>query len=293
LVSKRIARLARISDWADSRHNVFLRLSELPLLFTPQVAYAAESWRKRHGAKLRDWVDAVGDMEALLSIAGYSYEHPGDPFPELVEGTTPLFDATEVAHPLIPAAEAVRNSLQLGQPQVLIVSGSNMSGKSTLMRTVGINAVLALAGAPVRAHRLRITPLAIGTCLRHTDSLQEHRSGFYTEALRIRLICDLLDGPLPVLFLFDELLSGTNSKYRRIAAEGVVRTMLAHGAIGMVTTHDLSLTEIAAMFAGQVKNVHLEDKVENGKMSFDYKLRDGVITHSNALELMRMIGLDV
>jgi DNA mismatch repair ATPase MutS len=168
-----------------------------------------------------------------------------------------------------------------------------MSGKSTLMRTTGLGVVMALAGAPVRAARLRLTPLAAGTCLRHTDSLQEHRSGFYTEALRIRRICDQLDGPLPVLFLFDELLSGTNSKDRRIAAEGVIRTMLARRAIGMVTTHDLSLTDIAAMFPGQVKNVHLQDHVDDGKMTFDYTLRDGVITHSNALELMRMIGLDV
>jgi hypothetical protein len=293
LVSSRIARLARISDWADSRHNVFLRLSELPLLFTLQLAFAAESWRKSHGRRLRDWVNAVGEMEALLSLAGYSYEHPADPFPELVESTTPVFDATEVAHPLIPGAEVVRNTLALADPRVFIVSGSNMAGKSTLMRTVGINAVLALAGAPVRADRLRISALAIGTCLRHSDSLQEHRSGFYTEALRIRLICNLLDGPLPVLFLFDELLAGTNSKDRRIAAEGVVRTMLSRGAIGMITTHDLALTEIAEIFPGRAKNVHLEDRVENGKMSFDYKLRDGVITHSNALELMRMIGLDV
>jgi len=190
--------------------------------------------------------------------------------------------------------------LALGTPapgtpgvRVLIVSGSNMSGKSTLMRTVGINAVLALAGAPVRAAGLRLTPLAIGTCLRHTDSLQEHRSGFYTEALRIRRICDLLDGPLPLLFLFDELLSGTNSKDRRTAAEGVLKTMLARRTIGMVTTHDLALTEIAGMFSTDVRNVHLQDRVENGQMWFDYKLREGVITHSNALELMRMIGLDV
>jgi hypothetical protein len=295
------ARLARIADWADSRHNVFLRLSEIPLLFTLQVAYAADAWRKAHGSRLRDWVDAVGEMEALLSLAGYAYEHPSYPFPELVDGNEPVFDATEVAHPLLPAS-AVSNSLtleaqdpgpQTQDPQVLIVSGSNMSGKSTLMRTVGINAVLALAGAPVRAAKLRLTPLAVGTCLRHTDSLQEHRSGFYTEALRIRAISDLLGGPLPVLFLFDELLSGTNSKDRRVAAEGVVRTMIARGAIGMVTTHDLSLTEIAAIFPGRVTNVHLQDTVTNGTMSFDYKLRDGVITHSNALELMRMIGLDV
>jgi MutS domain V/MutS domain III len=300
--SRGIARLARISDWADSRHNAFLRLSEIPLLFTLQLAYAAESWRRAHGSRLRDWVETVGEMEALLSLAGFSCEHPSYPFPDLVDRTEPIYDATEIAHPLLPAA-AVSNSLVLAaqnpktsepqNPQVLIVSGSNMSGKSTLMRTVGINAVLALAGGPVRAGRLRLTALSIGTCLRHTDSLQEHRSGFYTEALRIRAICDLLDAPLPVLFLFDELLSGTNSKDRRVAAEGVVRTMLARGAIGMVTTHDLSLTEIAAIFPGQVKNVHLQDRVENGAMSFDYKLRDGVITHSNALELMRMIGLDV
>ena len=298
--SRGIAQLARISDWADSRHNAFLKISEIPLLFTPQLAYAAESWRRRHGRSLRDWVDAIGEMEALLSLAGYAYEHPAYPFAEFSEDKAPRFEATEITHPLLPAS-AVSNSLILAQdsgpntrdPQVLLVSGSNMSGKSTLMRTVGMNALLALAGAPVRAQRLRLTPLQIGTCLRHTDSLQEHRSGFYTEALRIRSICDLLDGPLPVLFLFDELLSGTNSKDRRVAAEGVVRTMLDRGAIGMVTTHDLALTEIAAIFAGRVKNVHLQDKVENGQMSFDYKLRDGVITHSNALELMRMIGLRV
>jgi DNA mismatch repair ATPase MutS len=201
-----------------------------------------------------------------------------------------------MAHPLIPSSTAVANTFGLGsgpRPQVLIVSGSNMSGKSTLMRTTGLNVVLALAGAPIRAARMRLTPLAVGTCLRHTDSLQEHRSGFYTEALRIRRIFDLLDGPLPVLFLFDELLSGTNSKDRRIAAEGVIRSMLSRRAIGMVTTHDLALTEIAAIFTGQVGNVHLQDHVEDGKMQFDYKLRSGVITHSNALELMRMIGLDV
>jgi hypothetical protein len=300
--SRGIARLARVSDWADSRHNVFLRLSELPFLATPQIAYAAQSWRARHGRQLRNWVDAVGEFEALLSISGYAYEHPADPFPEIVEGDGALLEAVEIAHPLIPTSQAVSNNLGLtarsqdptpSSPQALIVSGSNMSGKSTLMRTTGINVVMALAGAPVRAKRLRLTLLAVGTCLRHTDSLQEHRSGFYTEALRIRRIYDLLNGPLPVLFLFDELLSGTNSKDRRIAAEGVIRTMLAKRAVGMVTTHDLSLTEIASIFPGRVKNVHLQDHVEDGKMTFDYKLRDGVITHSNALELMRLIGLDV
>ena len=301
--SRGMARLARVSDWADSRHNAFARILEIPALFTVQVAFAAEAWKARDGARLRAWVDAVGEMEALLSLAGYAFERPDDTFPEIVESADgeAIYDATEIAHPLIPRAVAVRNSVSLGSspkaqassPQVLIVSGSNMAGKSTLMRTIGLNAVLALAGAPVRATRLRLTPLVLGTCLRHTDSLREGRSGFFTEVLRIRQICDLLDQPGRVLFLFDELLSGTNSKDRRTAAEALVRMLVARHAIGVVTTHDLALTEIAAILPGEVKNVHLQDHVENGQMRFDYKLRDGVITQSNALELMRMIGLDV
>jgi hypothetical protein len=300
--SRGLARLARVSDWVDSRHNAFARLAEIPALFTLQVGFSAEAWRKRDGARLRGWVDAVGEMEALLSFAGYAFERPEDTFPEITEPAAETFyEATGVAHPLIPRAVAVRNDVSLGSspksqassPQVLIVSGSNMAGKSTLMRTIGLNAVLALAGAPVRATRMRISPLVLGTCLRHTDSLREGRSGFFTEVLRIRQICSLLDGPGRVLFLFDELLSGTNSKDRRTAAEALVKMLVARGAIGIVTTHDLALTEIAAMLPDEVKNVHLQDHVENGQMRFDYKLRDGVITQSNALDLMRMIGLDV
>ncbi len=305
--SRGLARLARVSDWVDSRHNAFARLLEIPALFTIRIGLSAEAWKARDGARLRDWVDVVAEVEALLSLAGYSYERPDDVFPEIVESAAPdagspsglpvgeaVYEATDLAHPLIPRAVAVRNSVSLGSsPQVLIVSGSNMAGKSTLMRTIGLNAVLALAGAPVRATRLRLSPLVLGTCLRHTDSLREGRSGFFTEVLRIRQICNLLDRPGRVLFLFDELLSGTNSKDRRTAAEALVRMLVGRGAIGVVTTHDLALTEIAAILPGEVTNVHLQDHVENGQMRFDYKLRDGVITQSNALELMRMIGLDV
>ncbi len=294
--SRGIARLARVCDWADSRHNAFARLLEIPVLFTPQVALAAEAWKAREGARLREWVDVVGEVEALLSLAGYAYEHPADTFPEIIEPVDgdAVYDAVDVAHPLIPRAVAVPNSVRLGSsPQVLIVSGSNMAGKSTLMRTIGLSAVLALAGAPVRATRLRLSPLVLGTCLRHTDSLREGRSGFFTEVLRIRQVCELLDGEGRVLFLFDELLSGTNSKDRRTAAEALVRMLVARRAIGIVTTHDLALTEIAAILPDAVKNVHLQDHVEDGQMRFDYTLRDGVITQSNALELMRMIGLDV
>jgi DNA mismatch repair ATPase MutS len=176
---------------------------------------------------------------------------------------------------------------------VLMVSGSNMSGKSTLLRTVGVNALLAMAGAPIRGKSLRLSPLIVGTRLRTTDSLQENRSGFYTEILRIRQVFDCAESGTPVLFLFDELLEGTNSKDRRIGAEGLLRALVARSAVGIVTTHDLALTEITAALGPAVSNAHLQDYVEDGRMRFDYKLRPGVVARSNAIELMRLIGLQV
>ncbi len=210
----------------------------------------------------------------------------------------PLFDAVSLGHPLIAAATAVRNDVWLAgpggpAPQVLVVSGSNMSGKSTLLRAVGVNVVLALAGAPVRAVRLRLSPLAIGATLKVEDSLQEGHSRFYTEILRIRSIMDLTRGPLPVLFLLDEILHGTNSYDRRIGAEAIVRALVDRGAIGLVTTHDLALTAFTATLGAAGANVHFEDRIEDGAMVFDYTMRPGVVERSNALALMRAVGLDV
>jgi DNA mismatch repair ATPase MutS len=176
---------------------------------------------------------------------------------------------------------------------VLLVSGSNMSGKSTLLRAVGINAVLAFAGAPIRGKALRVTPLALGTRIRTSDSLQEGLSNFYAEILRIRKVFELIDAQNSLLFLFDELLEGTNSHDRRIGAECLVRALIDDGAIGMVTTHDLALTDMAASIGSVVRNAHFQDFIENGEMRFDFKLRDGVVTKSNALELMRLVGLKV
>jgi DNA mismatch repair ATPase MutS len=174
----------------------------------------------------------------------------------------------------------------------VLVSGSNMSGKSTYLRTVGTNVVLALAGAPVRAARLRLAPLAIGATLRIQDSLQAGRSRFYAEITRLREIWALAAGARPVLFLLDEILHGTNSHDRRIGAEAVLRGLVARGAIGLVTTHDLALTALAGT-DGALANAHFEDQVRGGEVSFDYTLRPGVVTHSNALALMRAVGLEV
>jgi DNA mismatch repair ATPase MutS len=168
-----------------------------------------------------------------------------------------------------------------------------MSGKSTLLRTVGTNTVLALAGATVRARRLRLSPLQVGASIRIQDSLQAGASRFYAEITRLRQIVEQTEGELPVLFLLDEILHGTNSHDRLIGAEGVVSGLNERGAVGLVTTHDLALARIADELGLHAANVHFEDHLEGGKMSFDYQLRPGIVRRSNALELMRSIGLDV
>lgn len=296
--SQIVRKLARIVYWIDARQSMLGVGSELPFLYSIQVAFAAEAWKRRWGSRLRAWACVAGEMEALLSLATYSYEHPDDPFPEFAVSTaSPAFDGLELGHPLIPAAKCVRNSVRLdAQTRVLLVSGSNMSGKSTLLRTVGINAVLAMTGAPARAKELRLTPLSIGTRIRSGDSLQEGRSNFFTEILHIRSVFELAANGgqrTPLLFLFDELLEGTNSTDRRIGAEGLLRSLLERGAIGMVTTHDLALAEIGKNLGARLRNVHFEDHVEDGTMRFDYRLREGVVTKSNAIALMRIIGLEV
>ncbi|MGC1620006.1 MAG: hypothetical protein WA765_16065 [Candidatus Acidiferrum sp.] len=294
--SRAVRKFARLVYWIDAGDSLLARISELPFLYSVQVAMAAEAWRRRWGAKMRRWTDLTGEMEALLSLASYSYEHPADPFPEFVNAEDGLgfFDGEHLGHPLIAAEKCVRNSVRLdAKTRVLLVSGSNMSGKSTLLRAIGINTVLAMAGAPIRGVRLRLTPLRIGTRIRSTDSLQEGRSSFYTEILHIRKVFDGANEAVPLIFLFDELLEGTNSKDRRIGAEGLIQALLKRCAIGIVTTHDLALTEIASAVVNVLRNMHFEDQVVDGKMRFDYKLREGVVEKSNALELMRLIGLEM
>jgi MutS domain V len=291
--SQAIARLRNIVEYIRSLENPIMRGLNIPLMYVVQVAYAAEAWRNAHGSAVRSWLKAIGEIEALLSLSGYSYEYPTDPFPEFLEGS-PCFIAEQLGHPLIPAAKCVRNDISIcGETRVLLVSGSNMSGKSTLMRAVGINTVLAMAGAPVRARRLLLTPLQIGASILINDSLQDGSSRFYAEITRLRQICDLAEKGPPVLFLLDELLQGTNSKDRLIGAEGVVRALLATGAIGLISTHDLALTNIGDQKDARLHNVHLQDEIEDGKMKFDFKLQDGVVTKSNGIELMRLIGLKV
>ncbi|HYS24667.1 MAG TPA: hypothetical protein VEP46_03665, partial [Vicinamibacterales bacterium] len=290
---------AELHAW---QHNAIFAVLAAPLLWGTHLALAIEAWRRAHGRHVREWLMISGEFEALASLSAYRYEHPDDPFPDIdaagVRHAT--YDGEALGHPLLAAARMVRNDASLSgadpvssSPQLLVVSGSNMSGKSTLLRTVGINAVLAFAGAPVRARRLRISPLRIGATLRIQDSLQEGRSRFYAEISRIRELADLAAGPVPLLFLLDELLHGTNSHDRAIGAAGILGALLHRGAIGLITTHDLALTDVAATLGGRASNVHFEDRFEAGEIVFDYVMKPGPVTRSNAIALMRAVGLDV
>ncbi|MDA1093112.1 MAG: DNA mismatch repair protein MutS [Acidobacteria bacterium] len=288
---RQLQRLLERHDWA---HNIMFTPIAVLLFWHLHLAFAVERWRARHGGAVARWLDGIGEFEALSALSAYAYEHPADTFPEVVDPTTPpVFEAADLAHPLIPVAEAVPNDITLGaEPQIRIVSGSNMSGKTTLLRSIGVSAVMALMGAPVRARQLRLSPATLGATLRIEDSLQAGRSRFYAEVLRLGQVVDLARTG-PTLCLFDELFHGTNSHDRTEGARGLIRSLLALGATGLVTTHDLALAEIADDLAPQTCNVHFDDTLVEGEMRFDYRLKPGPVTRSNALAIMRAVGLDI
>lgn len=291
--SAAIRKLAGLVDLLQSRHSLFAKPIDLVTFWSTQLIYIAEKWQRQFGPEIRNWLRAVGEFEALTSLSAFAYEHPQYPFPEFT-AASPSFLATALAHPLLPARTAIENDIQLDDAnQIMILSGPNMAGKSTFIRSIGVNAVLAQCGAPVRAQRLRMSPLTVAASICVLDSLAGGMSRFYAEIHRVKLIADLASGPIPVLFLLDELLSGTNSHDRLIGTQFVLAKLLDRKAIGIVSTHDLALAQIPEMVQGRAFNRHFEDRLEDGRLIFDYKLKPGVVKTSNALKLMQSIGLDV
>jgi hypothetical protein len=299
--SPRLVRLhAELTEGPASRQVAWLHhlrfWAQLAMILAcrPQMAMLLDCWRLACGPAFRGWLAALGEIEGLCALAAYSYECPDDPFPEILDAGT-IFEAEALGHPLLPQARCIGNDLSLGDGgmRVLIISGSNMAGKSTLLRAVGVNAVLALAGAPVRARRLRLAPLCVGATLRIQDSLLAGRSRFQAEVLRVRRLLQMAQGAPSLLFLLDELFQGTNSADRRIGAEAILRQLVDAGAIGLVTTHDLALTEIGDRLVGRAANTHFEDHFDNGEITFDYRMKPGVVRHTNGLALMRAVGIDV
>ena len=316
--SAAMSRLQTILSFADLRHaGIFHLLIHLFTLWDLWCAVALEAWRARHGRRIRQWIEALATLEALASLATFAFEHPAYVFPEVSEGP-PRFAADSLGHPLLPGARRVVNSVAFAKrdgssrgaadpaepakqgkfneanaPQALLITGSNMSGKSTMLRSIGTNAVLALAGAPVCATRLAMTTLDVRTSMRITDSLEQGVSHFYAELSRLKEITAASDAGSPVLFLLDEVLHGTNSRERQIGAKAVVKHLLAAGAIGAVSSHDLGLATLEEETRGDVKNAHFEEHVEGETMAFDYLLKPGVVTTTNALRLMRVVGLPI
>jgi hypothetical protein len=290
--AERVNDLRRLADWVSARQNPFFLPVTIAMLWDVRMALKLDDWRRSSGPAVGRWLAAIADLEALSSLAAYAFENPADPFPDVRPAGDPVLDATALGHPLLP--DGIRNDVRIGGPTRLVtVSGSNMSGKSTLLRSVGTNVVLALAGGPVKAERLSLTPVALGGTIRIQDSLREGKSRFFAEVTRVRAVLTRAGGTLPVLFLFDELFAGTNSADRLVGAEGVLKNLLDRGAVGFVTTHDLALTELTARLGDRAKNVHFEDQWTDGTMTFDYRMRPGVVPHGNGLALMRAVGLDV
>jgi hypothetical protein len=292
---KAVRHLLRLVGWYESRRNPLFALLAAPLLVVLQLAFAIEAWRVRHGSAAARWMAAIGELEALASLGTFAFEHPQLPFPELVaDADGPRFEGRALAHPLLPPSTRVANDVTLDPAhRLLLVTGSNMSGKSTFLRTIGSNAVLALAGAPVVAERLVLSRLVIGASLRTSDSLQAGVSRFFAEIQRLRAILERCEQNPLSLYLLDEILHGTNSEDRLAGAGALVRKLCEGGAIGLCTTHDLALARIVDGLGSVAANVHFEDVISEGKITFDYKMRPGVVTRGNALALMKLVGLPV
>ncbi|MCC6539071.1 MAG: DNA mismatch repair protein MutS [Bryobacterales bacterium] len=282
---RHLRRLAFLLRLLTERNKEHFYLPASVVLLGTQTAMAIEGWRARHSGEMAAWLHAWAEFETLNAFACYAYENPEDPFPSLESGA-PVFEADALGHPMLPRATCVRNSLRL--PQLLLLSGSNMAGKSTLLRAIGVNAVLAFAGAPVRAANLRLSAFSLVASLSIQDALADGKSRFLAEVERLRHALHLAAASPPLLFLIDEIFSGTNSTDRRIAAEAVAVALSNAGALGAISTHDLALTAIP-----NATNAHMCARSDSDPLAFDYLLKPGINAQSNALAIARLAGVPI
>ncbi|GAB4037625.1 MutS family DNA mismatch repair protein [Spirosoma gilvum] len=295
LASEAIGSLAKLTEGLNYRRNpYFYLLFGIATLWDIQYLYRLERWRQTHGPELSRWFEALGELEALNSLAGFAFAHPGYTTPDIVDDEF-LLDFTLAAHPLLPPDRCVANSLKMsGSGQTILITGSNMSGKSTFLRTVGANVVLALAGAVVSAERFWCSPVRVFTSMRTQDSLEESTSSFYAELKRLQTLIQLTkqSAKIPVLYFLDEILKGTNSADRHRGAEALIRQLHHTTASGFVSTHDLELGQLTDA-DDFVRNYHFQSDLHNSELIFDYKLRDGICQSFNASQLMQAIGIEI
>jgi hypothetical protein len=317
LPDRELRRLDRALAWADVRHSALAHAPlQALLVWDVHVLAGLERWKARSGADVRTWLKALGEVEALAALAALKADHPDWSFPEVTEEGEAGLRALDLGHPLVPPERCVGNDVDVGPPgSFVFLTGSNMSGKSTLLRAVGLNAVLAQAGGPVSARRLEMTPLAVHTSMRTADSLVRGVSQYMAELHRIRQVVEAArgsarrdlapaaglpseggraSGDAPVLYLLDEPLQGTNEAERRVAVQTILGHLLDAGAVGMVATHDLRLDH-SDRLGPAARAVHFEGVVrEDGGgplLTFDYRLKSGRATSTNALALLRAVGL--
>jgi DNA mismatch repair ATPase MutS len=289
--------MRRLHGWVSAselrRQFLFHVIANPFVLWDLHVLRGLERWNRDVGSHTASWFETVGELEALASLATLLDGDATTTMPEIVASDAP-FVARALAHPLLPPGSRVPNDVVLRGPgTVLIVTGSNMAGKSTLLRAVGVNVALALAGGPVCAAHLRVPRVRLRASMRAEDSLQRGASYFHAELNKLRNVIENVETSPPILFLLDELLRGTNAKARHIGGRAVVLHLLARGGMGLVATHDVALGRLADEFPAKAENAHFTDVVVGGEMRFDYRLRPGVVRTSNALRLLALAGVDV
>ncbi len=287
-----LAQLERLTDRIANRSNMAFFPINLITLWDYQCVVALEKWKQRSGAYIQDWLEVIGEVEALSSLATIPYDYPQWAIPEIMKEAS-IFSAKDLGHPLLTNNQ-VSNDVSIdGHTQVLLITGSNMSGKSTLLRTVGINLVLAYSGAPICGKALQCSGMRIYSCMRVSDNLEKNISSFYAELIRIRQIVEAAKEQGQVLFLLDEIFKGTNSQDRHMGAKLLIKQLCQCNGLGLVSTHDLELAVLEQESSGTVKNYHFQESYQNNEIHFDYRLRPGVSTTRNALYLMKIAGVDV
>lgn len=288
---EQIDKLEKIVQSITNRNNAAFIFVNIVTLWDYRCMIRLESWKEESGILIKDWLDTIGAVEALSSLAVIRHDNPEWAKPIIIDESS-HFKATQIGHPLLDNKRVCNDLKFENQTRILLITGSNMSGKSTLLRTSGINLVLAYAGAPVCARTFSCSMMKIYTCMRISDNLEKNISSFYAELLRIKDIVQETEENTQVFFLLDEIFKGTNSQDRHEGAKILIKKLLRNGAIGLVSTHDLELKVLEEESEKKVKNYHFREYYKNNEIHFDYKLRTGSSTTRNALYLMRMVGID-
>ncbi|MBL7763260.1 MAG: hypothetical protein JNL23_07510 [Chitinophagaceae bacterium] len=289
-----IKQLKQILDRFDIRLNplVFIPLNTL-LFWDLQQAFALEKWKKQHKEKVGQWFNGLGESESLSSLGNIAFNHPDWCFPAISNEHGKL-QTVELGHPLINELKRVNNSFSTaGLNQLALITGSNMAGKSTFLRSVGVNIVLAMMGSPVCAKSFTIYPVKVMSSMRIADNLEESTSTFYAELKKLKSIIEAVNRKEKIFILLDEILRGTNSLDRHTGSKALIKQLIQQQAVGMIATHDLELAKLAAEFPGNIHNYHFDVQVANDELYFDYKLKTGICESLNASILMKKIGIEI